>query len=307
MRNGRGATWAGCDMGGSHESRATERGMRTAAWRACVAAGATALAFLATQAGPGLAAGADGAAADPWRSWSVRPLLVQDDRQFAPRQRDEREWIELTPSEPRARPGPRQRPSAAAAAARLRRDLERGDNRDARSIEPAEVTRPSPPRLTTRSPAPPPPSPAATGRIACDYAACAGRYRSFRASDCSYQPFDGPRRQCTVGEPTLSPPPGVQEAETEPPSPKIVTLHRSTPGDARAPARADADAQAPEGGVRRASSSVSEDAKAVLGWFELSALSLFFGFFLVAFVKLWGPPARPADPGGDAAGRASAL
>lgn len=30
----------------------------------------------------------------------------------------------------------------------------------------------------------------------CDVQACAGAYRSFRASDCTYQPFEGPRRLC---------------------------------------------------------------------------------------------------------------
>jgi 1A family penicillin-binding protein len=33
----------------------------------------------------------------------------------------------------------------------------------------------------------------------CNYDACARAYRSFRASDCSYQPYDGPRRSCTRG------------------------------------------------------------------------------------------------------------
>jgi hypothetical protein len=35
----------------------------------------------------------------------------------------------------------------------------------------------------------------------CDVQACAQRYRSFDASDCTFQPFDGPRRLCTVGNP----------------------------------------------------------------------------------------------------------
>jgi BA14K-like protein len=30
----------------------------------------------------------------------------------------------------------------------------------------------------------------------CDVQACASAYKSFRASDCTYQPFDGPRRFC---------------------------------------------------------------------------------------------------------------
>ena len=32
----------------------------------------------------------------------------------------------------------------------------------------------------------------------CNYAACDARYRSFRASDCSYQPYRGRRRRCTL-------------------------------------------------------------------------------------------------------------
>jgi len=31
----------------------------------------------------------------------------------------------------------------------------------------------------------------------CDVQACAGTYKSFRASDCTYQSFEGPRRVCT--------------------------------------------------------------------------------------------------------------
>ena len=30
----------------------------------------------------------------------------------------------------------------------------------------------------------------------CDVQACSGAYQSFRASDCTYQPFEGPRRVC---------------------------------------------------------------------------------------------------------------
>jgi hypothetical protein len=35
----------------------------------------------------------------------------------------------------------------------------------------------------------------------CDYAACSRSYRSFRASDCTYQPYRGPRRLCQHGSP----------------------------------------------------------------------------------------------------------
>jgi hypothetical protein len=53
----------------------------------------------------------------------------------------------------------------------------------------------------TASPAPaavaaPVASAAAQPANACNVAACAAAYRSFRESDCSYQPFTGPRRTC---------------------------------------------------------------------------------------------------------------
>jgi len=37
---------------------------------------------------------------------------------------------------------------------------------------------------------------ATTSNNRCDVQACAGAYQSFRASDCTYQPFEGPRRVC---------------------------------------------------------------------------------------------------------------
>lgn len=33
--------------------------------------------------------------------------------------------------------------------------------------------------------------------VSCDIRACSAAYRSFRAEDCTYQPFEGPRRVCT--------------------------------------------------------------------------------------------------------------
>lgn len=45
----------------------------------------------------------------------------------------------------------------------------------------------------------------------CDVQGCASAYQSFRASDCSYQPFDGPRRICE------KPPEAGQKLAAEPP------------------------------------------------------------------------------------------
>jgi hypothetical protein len=33
--------------------------------------------------------------------------------------------------------------------------------------------------------------------VQCDIDACANAYRSFRVSDCTFQPYEGPRRLCT--------------------------------------------------------------------------------------------------------------
>lgn len=50
------------------------------------------------------------------------------------------------------------------------------------------------------------PTEQATAAVAgprCDVHACETYYRSFRASDCTYQPFDGPRRFCDRGHPPV--------------------------------------------------------------------------------------------------------
>ena len=37
-----------------------------------------------------------------------------------------------------------------------------------------------------------------TAKLQCDAAACAGAYTSFRESDCTFQPYEGPRRVCAA-------------------------------------------------------------------------------------------------------------
>ena len=69
------------------------------------------------------------------------------------------------------------------------------------------------------APAAAPPAPA------CDVQACAAAYYSFRATDCTYQPYDGPRRLCTKGTPP---------AQTQ-----------AKPGADATPSGVDARAQAP--------------------------------------------------------------
>jgi len=45
------------------------------------------------------------------------------------------------------------------------------------------------------------PAAAAAPQPKCDVTACAEAYRSFRESDCTFQPNFGPRRLCTKGKP----------------------------------------------------------------------------------------------------------
>jgi hypothetical protein len=47
-----------------------------------------------------------------------------------------------------------------------------------------------------------------TAKLQCDVAACAGAYTSFRESDCTFQPFEGPRRLCAA-------PPAAQQRSAE--------------------------------------------------------------------------------------------
>lgn len=62
-------------------------------------------------------------------------------------------------------------------------------------VAPPAAPEPPPPIVVPEpvAAAPPPPK--------CDIAACEASYFTFTASDCTYQPSDGPRRLCTKGNP----------------------------------------------------------------------------------------------------------
>lgn len=51
--------------------------------------------------------------------------------------------------------------------------------------------------VTTSAVTPSAKKPVETAAALCDIDACAAAYRSFRVADCTFQPFDGPRRLCT--------------------------------------------------------------------------------------------------------------
>jgi hypothetical protein len=56
---------------------------------------------------------------------------------------------------------------------------------------------PQPPQTSAQAPEQAEEQGQAAPAPACNIDACAAAYRSFTASDCTYQPFDGPRRLCT--------------------------------------------------------------------------------------------------------------
>jgi BA14K-like protein len=61
----------------------------------------------------------------------------------------------------------------------------------------------------------------------CDVQACAAHYRTFNPSDCTFQPFDGPRRLCTIGNPPTqanAAPASVQTSDaSQPPAPSAAS------------------------------------------------------------------------------------
>ena len=60
----------------------------------------------------------------------------------------------------------------------------------------------------------------------CDIQACTAAYRSFRASDCTYRPYNGPRTLCTKGDP----PEGFGPAGPLP-GPRVASDDRRTSGE----------------------------------------------------------------------------
>ncbi|HEY4139836.1 MAG TPA: hypothetical protein VGM57_00390, partial [Pseudolabrys sp.] len=79
----------------------------------------------------------------------------------------------------------------------------------------------------------------AAPRIKCDIDACAAAYRSFRDTDCTYNPSFGPRRLCTKGDPeryAREHPEVATPAPTLAPAPEAPPVAQSTePGSIIAP------------------------------------------------------------------------
>ena len=88
---------------------------------------------------------------------------------------------------------------------------------------------PAAPALANASPAPQPQlrqALATTTPNSCDVQGCAAAYQSFRASDCSYQPFEGQRRICEK-----PPEAGAKQAAEPPRAPKIEAATRKPSRD----------------------------------------------------------------------------
>ncbi len=91
--------------------------------------------------------------------------------------------------------------------------------------KPATQTAPlATPQTSGRAPAAPVSGSTATiaSAGACNFDACTAAYRSFRASDCSYQPFDGERKICDAGQ-------GAQAAATVPSTQTSIPPARQEP------------------------------------------------------------------------------
>jgi penicillin-binding protein 1A len=116
--------------------------------------------------------------------------------------------------------------------------IAQGDARAA-NVTDGSAQAPSQPQPSQPQPSQPRPSQATQAssgepqQAQCDYRACASR-RSFRASDCTYQPYDGPRRFCKM-RPRLATSPGQV---SQPPSPGDAP---QSPTQARAQAQCNMD------------------------------------------------------------------
>lgn len=119
----------------------------------------------------------------------------------------------LTPLSPVAPGGalaaePQSRPTAANSAPAAPQPVQQ----DAKLAAPYAAPAPQPQARADKSePAPAPKNATPVvlqSRKACDIDACSRAYRSFRASDCTYQPYSGPRQLCVS-------PPGASDARAD--------------------------------------------------------------------------------------------
>jgi hypothetical protein len=70
----------------------------------------------------------------------------------------------------------------------------RSETAPPRNVAPTVTMVPPAPSVSAVTPAPP--ALAVSTNNKCDVAACSAAYQSFRASDCTFQPMEGPRKVC---------------------------------------------------------------------------------------------------------------
>lgn len=197
---------------------------------------------------------------------------------------------------------------APAAAAQFRRRFEPApEGSDAFWVEvppagsspPPAAQAPPPTIIPTPAPQPAPSAVAASPNAPCALTACAARYRSFRARDCSFQPFNGPRRRCSL-PPSSSPParaPQPRSAQAEEPRVEtaLAPAGRASPAPSHAgPAGLSAAPQKPSVSDRDMSADVSSAqisaaGDAVADWSTLAVVVGFLAYAGVSLIRVWGP------------------
>ena len=135
----------------------------------------------------------------------------------APAQSPQTEQASAKPAAQPMPPQPQQTAAAAPPPAPVAKEQPKAEEQNPQEPKPqvAKVApAPAPPPAQTPKAEPAPQAAAEAtpvslaSRRACDVQACSRAYRSFRESDCTYQPFSGPRQVC-VG------PPGAKDASRQ--------------------------------------------------------------------------------------------
>jgi outer membrane biosynthesis protein TonB len=121
----------------------------------------------------------------------------------APAQTEPKPTQQAAAAQPAPAPQPQQKIAAAAPAASPPAKLDEPQAKPAPAPAPVQTAKAEP--APAAQPVPNATPVSLSTRNACDVSACSRAYRSFRESDCTYQPFSGPRQVCVS-------PPGAKEA-----------------------------------------------------------------------------------------------
>jgi hypothetical protein len=127
-----------------------------------------------------------------WMSAPMPPMPEAKNVVFAP---------PPPPPAPRAVPAPAVAPNVVAPSAPANAPAAGQPNPQSVSANPSAAPVASSPSVQAPAVNQAPAPVAAAPQIKCDIDVCAAAYRSFRESDCTYNPSFGPRRLCTKGDP----------------------------------------------------------------------------------------------------------